>query len=540
MSGWTLALHGGSHNSNVALAHDSEILEVLELERFSRTKDDNFEERGVRGMEMLRYYLYNKYDINKVDQLLFTFCETPFGQDLKARMFLQDFWGASSQTGCRHHASHAANGFYQSPFEEAIVVSADGMGNDGCFLVYHAVRGRPLHIVQNIDLSLGTAYSRFLYLCGNDIRYRMGVHVGRDAGKLMGLTGLGKERPELTARAEACINSVRWTGPDLSDVAKPTTAKQKELAKRTRTWYIADYLSCPIDDNGFLYTEDRYDYALAWQKAWEKTWILKMTKHLMNPAYSHLPVVISGGTGLNILANTLFENVFQREFFVPVNPDDRGIGSGMLLGHIQPKDPVDITYLGAHVLGDMPANGAPLDMQQVAKDIVDGKIYGVMKGRSEVGARALGNRSIICHAVYPQMKDILNAKIKKREWYRPFAPMVRLEDVGKYFTRAVESRWMNFASLVRDEYKDKLPAITHTDGTARVQTVTREQNPFMYDLLTEIDRLTGVGVLLNTSFNVRGQPIITYTDQAWSVYEGTMMDGLIIEDRMWTKHNITV
>ena len=133
------------------------------------------------------------------------------------------------------------------------------------------------------------------------------------------------------------------------------------------------------------------------------------------------------------------------------------------------------------------------------------------------------------------MKDILNEKVKNREWYRPFAPVCRLEDVSKYFEFEGESRGLSFCPKVREEWRDKLVSITHVDGTARVQTVTKSQNPWLYDLLTELDNITGVGVILNTSFNVNGKPILsTYVD-AIKVFNETQMDRLLLEDFYFKK-----
>ena len=133
----------------------------------------------------------------------------------------------------------------------------------------------------------------------------------------------------------------------------------------------------------------------------------------------------------------------------------------------------------------------------------------------------------------------MNKKVKNREWYRPFAPIVRLQDVSKYFEWEDETRWMSFAPVVREEWREKLPAITHIDNTARVQTVTWEQNPYMYDLLTEMERQTGVGVLLNTSFNVNGKPILTTVKDVFNILNNTQLDGAVIEKHFITKSRVT-
>jgi len=163
---------------------------------------------------------------------------------------------------------------------------------------------------------------------------------------------------------------------------------------------------------------------------------------------------------------------------------------------------------------------------------------GIARDRMEHGPRALGNRSILCNPAIKEMKDILNEKVKHREYYRPFAPVVRLEDVSEYFEWEGESRWMTFCPKVKKEWRKKLPSITHVDNTARIQTVTQEQNPWLYELLTKFKEKTGVGVLLNTSFNVNGKPILNTIRDAFEILEKSEMDGLVIEDtyikkRVW-------
>jgi carbamoyltransferase len=219
-----------------------------------------------------------------------------------------------------------------------------------------------------------------------------------------------------------------------------------------------------------------------------------------------------------------------------------------MLNYIKPKKQIDSTYLGLELLdidtlittvqnGNFNFTSKNLNLSELVDDIVDGKIVGCAVGRAEHGPRALGNRSIICNPTLPNMKQILNDKVKNREWYRPFAPVVRLEDVSRYFEWNKESRWMSFCPKVKEEWRDKLAAITHIDGTARVQTVTREQNPWLYELLTKFKEKTGIGVLLNTSFNVDGKPILSTIKDAFTILEKTQMDALVIEDFYIKKQN---
>jgi predicted NodU family carbamoyl transferase len=209
----------------------------------------------------------------------------------------------------------------------------------------------------------------------------------------------------------------------------------------------------------------------------------------------------------------------------------------MILQHLKPSTPVDITYKGIDVLDKYNLMefieehwSGPEGIDVVARDIYEGKIVGIVRDGAEHGPRALGNRSILCNPALPDMKDILNSKVKNREWYRPFAPVVRLEDVSTYFEFEGDSRWMSFCPKVKEEWREKLPSITHIDGTARVQTVTREQNPWLYDLITEFKAITGIGVLLNTSFNIAGKPIVSTYRDAIKLYNTSQMDRLLLQD----------
>ena len=285
------------------------------------------------------------------------------------------------------------------------------------------------------------------------------------------------------------------------------------------------------------------DIAATSQKAFEEVF-LKHAKPFLEE-YPNLPICISGGCGLNITLNTRIAQEFNRKVFVGPNPNDCGIAAGMLLNEFKPEKPVSLTYsgpllfdvdqLGEYINSSNFSSSSILDLSILAQDIIEGKIVGVAKDRSEHGPRALGNRSILCNPAIKDMKDTLNSKVKNREAYRPFAPVVRLEDVNKFFEWIDSSEHMNFSPLVREEWRNKLASITHIDFTARIQTVTKDQNSFLYDLLTELDSKTGIGVLLNTSFNVAGKPILNTLKDAFHIFETTKMDSLVIENTYITK-----
>ena len=296
-------------------------------------------------------------------------------------------------------------------------------------------------------------------------------------------------------------------------------------------------LGIKLEENGLASKEDSRDLAATNQYAFEQNTIKRIQSYLNQ--YSHLPLHITGGGGLNILFNTRLNH--EREIFVSPNPSDCGLSVGMLCSHIKPEKAIDITYAGPEVfdkdslLDYLEPYETTKDIDIIINDLNKGKIIGVVRGGAEHGPRALGNRSIICNPSIPNMKDILNSKVKNREWYRPFAPVVRLEDVSKYFEWEGESRWMSFCPVVKEEWREKLAAITHVDNTARVQTVTREQNEWLYDLITKFEKETGVGVLLNTSFNVNGKPILSTLKDAFHIFHTTQLDRLIIENYYFIK-----
>jgi carbamoyltransferase len=307
---------------------------------------------------------------------------------------------------------------------------------------------------------------------------------------------------------------------------------------------LGEAINIIFDQENRIKGETAWDIAATSQRAFEDSF-LEIALPYMNQ-FPNLPIGIAGGCGLNILLNTRLVEEFNKEVFVGPDPNDCGIALGLLLNHLKPKKPFDSTYLGTTLLDldnltnyiqNIFHNGTSnyLNEETLIDDLVDGKIVGIARGRAEHGPRALGNRSILCNPFLTEMKSILNEKVKHREWYRPFAPVVRLEDVNKYFEWNKESRWMSFCPKVKEEWKDRLSAITHIDGTARIQTVTKEQNEWLYNLITKFEEKTGIGVLLNTSFNVDGKPILSTAKDALTILSTTDMDCLVIENYYFKK-----
>jgi carbamoyltransferase len=531
----------GSHNAAYVVEENNEILLVLELERFLNYKNSGLAQYKCPKTEDLLFYAQYipKWIMEKLNITEFENCyHLNTDVIIYEKHELEKYIPAKNYIHCLHHEGHAAGCFYQSPHNEMLIFSFDGGGNDGKFNVYHCVRGEsprllecvtsPLSDSPHIHYDLGFPYMMLGHYL-KDINFEdLGTGNLVYPGKMMGLSSYGKVKK-------------KWL-PAFMDFYK---SDLNGLDFQQHVDELGEKIGVKFDIENRIEGKLGWDIAATTQRAFEDSF-LEVALPYMNQ-YSDLPIGITGGCGLNILLNTRLVTEFKREVFVAPDPNDCGIALGILLNHLKPEKAFDSTYSGTTLLdldnlsyyiqnSNTRFLSHFLDQDDLVKDLADGKIVGVARGRSEHGARALGNRSIICNPSIPEMKDTLNAKVKHREWYRPFAPVVRLEDVSKYFEWEGESRWMSFCPKVKDKWKNKLGAITHVDGTARVQTVTREQNEWLYDLLTKFEEETGVGVLLNTSFNVDGKPILSTCKDAFTILEKTEMDCLIIEDYYFKKY----
>jgi len=531
----------GSHNATYVIERDGEILVVAELERILNYKNTGLAQyRTPRSdailllAEWFPKYLMDMYGIKEFDNCYYVNSDVIMDE---VRYNLEKYAPAKNYKAGHHHQSHAAGCFYQSPYDKALIFSFDGGGDDGKFNVYSCIRGEsPILLLAGLNpitnrnyhyYDLGFPYMVFGHFL-KDIKFQdLGTGNLVYPGKLMGLASYGK-----------VINS--WM-PHFMDFYK---SDPNGLDYQEKIDILGNKIGVKFDVNNRIEGEMGYNIATTSQKAFEESF-LEVAKPWLEK-YPDYPICIAGGCGLNIILNTRLKIELNREVFVGPNPNDCGIALGLMLNETKPMKPVDVTYAGLplidfHMLPDYIQNTDIsfkcdiLDINTLVDDIIGGKIVGVARGRSEHGPRALGNRSIICNPTISQMKDILNKKVKHREPYRPFAPVVRLEDVSTYFEWQGESRWMSFCPLVKPEWRDKLAAITHVDNTARVQTVTREQNEWLYDLLTLIKNKTGIGVLLNTSFNVDGKPILSTVRDAFTILSKTELDALVIENYYFKK-----
>lgn len=518
----------GSHNATIAMYYRGEYT-VIELERWLNRKNS-----GLAG------YLPTKYPQKVFDDVMDYLLEKAGTRHID--LFLMNYfthidfekYDIDEFRRFDHHASHAAGAFYQSDYEKALIFTYDGGGNGSFFNVYVTdKRQKPIRKFKSFDIDLGFPYM-ILADHMSDIR-KDPLNIGNlvYAGKLMGLCAYGVVNEEWLPHFKAFYKRFRYSGDSYSGGAETRASATVELFKAIGIW-----------DESFELETTRYEGQLSWdmaatsQQAFEDVFMEFAEPWLKK--YDDFPVCLSGGCALNVILNArLAKDLPQGNIFVPPNTNDCGIAVGGILDYLRPAEQVDLTYSGLPILDAI--NYTSLVETNPVKVIDDitvddlalllntGHIVGVINGDSEHGPRALGNRSILCSPT-GDMKDVLNKKVKDREWYRPFAPVVRFEDVSTYFDFDNESRHMTFIANVKDEYD--FPAITHVDGTGRLQTVTQEQNEFLYNVITKFKELSGHGVVLNTSFNVNGKPILTRLSDAFEILMNTDLDCVYYDEKI--------
>ena len=429
-----------------------------------------------------------------------------------------------------HHASHAAAAFYQSPFEESLVLSYDGGGNDGTFRTYLASRGdagiRPLD--DGLPLNLGIPYRAFANAM-REIRKPQDGKERSNAGKLMGLAALGRPRREWEAAIARYYH----------ECSQIPAAGSMYLKILERLRGLGPALGLDLSTNA-LEGPDAHDLAATAQHVFEEivlAVLLPMSVRLDRP------ICITGGCALNVIFNQRLADAVDLPIFVPPNPNDSGLAPGALLARSRPAERAELTYSGVgisdlHLLAGAAADHGATEAtpQRVAEHLRHGHVVAVLRGASEHGPRALGHRSILCDPSVTGMQARLNERVKFREAFRPYAPVVRLEDVDQFFENARnDMSYMSFNPTIRPHRRAQLAAATHVDGTARVQTVTHAQEPWLYDLLGAFERLSGFGALLNTSFNSKGQPMVTSIRDAVDLWRSTDLDCLVIESFLLAK-----
>ena len=441
-----------------------------------------------------------------------------------------------------HHIAHVASAYYCSPWEEAAGFSYDGSG-DFVSTMMARCEGTNIEILDRIFLphSLGSFYTMICEFIGYK-KYG-------DEGKVMGLAPYGKHTycgqiGEIIGLKNGSfqldLNYFKPLGSNQGVQIQPdgTVILARHFSER-----MAKLFGEPREPHTKI-TQREMDLAFGMQHHFEEVFF-----HLLNELYKKVPLenlAMAGGCALNSVANgKLFSRTSFRHTWIQPAAGDEGLAIGAALHtyHAVLKQPrryvMKNPYLGpefseSRIETDLKKANLqyrrldrdPL-LEAVAEQIAAGNVVGWFQGRMEWGPRALGNRSIGAHPGLPNMKDTLNARIKHREWFRPFAPSIMAEYQQQYFEHDHPSPFMLHVYKIRPEKRQQLCAVNHVDDTGRLQSVTREENPLYYDLIKAFQRKTGIPVILNTSFN-ENEPIVCAPDQAIDCFKRTRVDALAI------------
>jgi carbamoyltransferase len=441
-----------------------------------------------------------------------------------------------------HHIAHIASAYYCSPWERAAGFSYDGSG-DFVSTMMARCEGNDINVLERVFLphSLGSFYTMICEFIGYK-KYG-------DEGKVMGLAPYGKDtyckpiRKIVELNDSAFRLGLDYFMPLGSNQGMQIQADGKVKLARHFSDRMQELFGQPREANAEI-TQRDMDLAFAMQHRFEQVFF-----HLLKKLHERVPVedlVMAGGCALNSVANgKLFHQTpFRRTWIQPAAGDEGlAIGAALHTYHSTLRQPrryvMKNSYLGpefadSRIESDLKRANLtyrklerePL-LDAVAAQIAAGNVVGWFQGRMEWGPRALGNRSIVAHPGLPDMKDVLNARIKHREWFRPFAPSILVERQNEYFEYDHPSPFMLHVYKIRPEKRTQLCAVNHVDDTGRLQTVSRDENPLYYDLIKTFERRTGIPVILNTSFN-ENEPIVCTPEEAIDCFKRTRMDVLAI------------
>jgi carbamoyltransferase len=580
------------HDSAAALVVNGSIVAAAQEERFTRKKHDAsfpihairyvLQEAGVDFNELTTIAFYDK-PLLKFERLLETYHAfaprglvsfvTALPVWMKEKLFMKDVLRRQLKTlgdakvpmlFPEHHLSHAASAFYPSPFEEAAILTVDGVGEWATTTLCYG-KSNTIKILKELHFphSVGLLYAAFTYY--------LGFKINSGEYKVMGLVPYGDlcspQTDEFRHKILSTLVDVRDDGSLLLNMDYFDFATQLTMT-RDEKW--EDLLGLPRRKPESEIQQAHMNLALALQQVTEQ--IVLMLARTAQQLTGSRNLVMAGGVALNCVANSKIQEagIFDAIWIQPAAGDAGGaLGAALAafhIGHQQertptPGDAMQHAYLGPEytdkeILNVARKFNAPFhrfekfsDLSvQVSEKIAAGNIVGWFQGRMEFGPRALGNRSILGDPRNPTLQKMLNLKIKSREEFRPFAPSVLLEDLQDYFNTTTPSPYMLFVAALRCELRhpepghyqaqplyDRLyhvrsdvPAVTHIDYSARIQTVTRESNLEFFQLLRDFKAITGCGMLINTSFNVRGEPIVCTPQEAYVGFMRTGMDYLVM------------
>ena len=576
------------HDSAAAIIHNGNIIAAAQEERFSRKKHDSrYPKNAVNfvldfakiNLSQVDHIVFYEKPFLKFERLLETYVAfAPKGfasfsrampiwlrEKLFQKKMIMDYLKEHDKNFkdenkilfSEHHLSHAASAFYPSPFEKAIILTADGVGEWATTTVAIGDKNK-LEIKKELHFphSLGLLYSAFTYYTG--------FKVNSGEYKLMGLAPYGN--PKYT---EQILNNLIDLKEDGTFMLDQKYFNYSTGLTMTNNHFDKLFGQPPRKPDTDKITQFHMDIASSIQNVTEK--IMLMLAKSLREEYNIPNLCLAGGVALNCVANgkILKEKIFENIWVQPAAGDAGGsLGAALAYWHIDlskdrlnsTKDNMQGSYLGNHfsddeikaTLSDIGAEFTEMSEEEIiektANEISNEKAVGWFQGRMEFGPRALGNRSILGDPRSDKMQKNLNLKVKFRESFRPFAPSVLNEEVSNWFETSTDSPYMLFVANIKkkktqemsdDEKKlfgidllnikrSEIPAVTHVDYSARIQTVYEETNNKYYKLIKKFKEITNCPILINTSFNIRGEPIVNTPQDAFNCFMGTELDILVI------------
>jgi len=560
------------HDSAAALLKDGKVVAAVEEERFSREKnDDGFPKQainyclkaaGITSSDLACVAFYDKA-VLKFERLLDNYIAVaPRGlgsfTDVIPKWLHKRLWvkeeikkhlgGYKGKIYFpEHHLSHAAYTFFTSPFNEAAILTVDGVG-EWTTTSFGSARGSKIKLTNDLEWphSLGMFYSAFTYY--------LGFKVNEGEYKLMGLSSYGK--PKYYDLIMENLIDVKEDGSLRLNMKYFAYTWDKVMINKK----FEKLFGVPRRTEDAKTEQIHLDIGASAQLVLEEI-LLKMARHVHEKTRLR-NLCLGGGVALNGVANyrILKEGPFEK-IHIPPSPGDGGSAIGCaayayysilnnerIIETDTTKMISNNVYLGPQYSNDtiksvLEFKKIPYKkyerqelLERTAKLICEQNVVGWYQGRVEWGPRALGNRSILADPRNAKMKDILNEKIKHRESFRPFAPSILEEYSSEYFELDIPSPYMLLVAKVKKP--DKIPAVTHVDGTGRLQTVSRKANPLYYDLINEFYKLTEVPVIINTSMNVKGEPIVNTPSQGYAMLRKTEMDYLVMGNFLISKGDL--
>jgi carbamoyltransferase len=529
-----VAIHMGAHDNTMVISRGPKIQLVLELERifgvryFEKSHDqEQFKDQWNRALEVARGVVTPGSSLPlHFKKAIFV---RTYAKTLKPWMLLslKQTISADQWLEQAHEESHALHALYDSGYSSGLIVTADADEHDGTFNIWWGTRSSGVKLLEKVDLNIALSYE---YVGAAMDEMNSGkkeekcwtpehpLHCNKYAGTLMGYSALGK-------------SDQKWIDTLRPLFLAPSAAEKGKIMTRITPF--------PTDQ------ESQRTISASAQQLLEE-YLIKNIERYSSSLTGSSGIIMSGDLALNVKANSAVQRYFKRPVWVPSSPSDDGVPIGAIWKNYPPWVHQELMYLGLPVvdldlLPDFKAkyNGKTVTTEEVAKTLLEENIVGLMVGRQEVGPRALGHRSLFAIPTTQKMKDRLN-KIKARQWFRPVAPTMNVDAVPEIFEeKDVFSPYMQFAPKLKQGIEKIYPAIYHYDGSARPQTVVPRANPELYRLLKMIGDKIGQPIVINTSFNTKGRPIINSLKEGIELLKTLEdLDYLLIENVMFSRKEV--